>query len=170
MGTKQKQPAVPLPQSEQPGPVKRRRTSAIPPDLRVPRPSLDARDEAKRAAPSTSCAAAVPTPASNELQVIQTLSVASNLSIPSKEAGQDASSFGTAYRFTIDGLVQLVDLLKQLDERAKVEPQAPTATTRPEQHQDQPASRAGGAADPGALGPSGSNRPASPNRDEEAIA
>jgi len=135
----------------------------------VPRPSLDARDEAKCAAPSTSCAAAL-TPSSNELQVIQTLSVASNLSIPSKEAGQDASSFGTAYRFTIDGLVQLVDLLKQLDERAKVEPQAPTATTRPEQHQDQPASRAGGAADPGALGPSGSNRPASPNRDEEAIA
>lgn len=170
MGTKQKQPAVPLPQSEQPGPVKRRRTSAIPPDLRVPRPSLDARDEAKRAAPSTSCAAAVPTPASNELQVIQTLSVASNLSIPSKEAGQDASSFGTAYRFTIDGLVQLVDLLKQLDERAKVEPQASTATTRPEQDQDQPASRAGSSADPGALGPSGSNRPASPNRDEEAIA
>src|SRR5262249_54519817 len=118
---------------------------------------------------STSCAA-VPTPSSNELQVIQTLPVASNLSIPSKEVGQHASSFGAAYRFTTDGLVQLVDLLKQLDERAKAEPQAPAATARSDQHQDQPPSRAGGAADPGALGSSGSNRPASPNRDEEAIA
>ena len=117
VGTKRKQPAAPLPQAGQPGRVKRRRT-ATPPDLRVPRPSLDARDEAKRAAPSTSCAA-VPTPSSNEPQVIQTLSVARNLSIPSKEVGQHASSCGMAYRFTTGGLVQLIDLLKQLDERAR---------------------------------------------------
>jgi hypothetical protein len=182
VGTKRKQPAAPVPQSKQSAPDKRRQrdssvrrshaqeangseasaraatpssSSAIP-DVRALRPRQGARDKANRATSPMPCAPA-PAPSTSESSAPPTPSVCSSLSTPLKKSGQVAPPT-TATRFTAECMLELANLLRGLDERAKVGAQAQAATTGVEGDPNPGANRAGGTADPSPLGPSGGNR------------
>ncbi len=95
-------------------------------------------------------------------------SVCSNLSTPLTSIGQVASP-GTATRFTVGRLIQVVDILRRLDERAKAEAQTFASVAGPETHENHGADRAGSPAAPGPLGTPTSTRGAPGDQDEERI-
>jgi hypothetical protein len=131
-------------------------SSSATPDVRAPRPRQGARDKANRATTPMTCAAA-PAPSTSGSSVPLTPSVCSNLSTPLKKSGQVAPPT-TATRFTAECILELANLLRGLDERAKVGAQAQAPTTGVEGDPNPGANRAGGTADPSPLGPSGGNR------------
>lgn len=53
-----------------------------------------------------------------------------NLSTPSGSTGQDAAPPASPTRFTVESLVGVLDMLRQLDEQAKADVQAPTHPAR----------------------------------------
>ena len=193
MATNPKQPAAPAPQSRPFASDKRRQRNSsarrlyaqeangsdgsvrttIPsspsatPDVRTPRPRQGARDKANRATPPPLCTAA-PAVSTSESSTPPTPSVCSILSTPLTSSGQDASP-GTSTRFTAACLLQVVDMLRRLDERAKAEAQTPTSVAGPEARKNHGADRAGRPADPGPLGTPTTNRGAPTDQDEERI-
>jgi hypothetical protein len=129
-------------------------SSSATPDTRVPRPRQGARYKASRATP---LCPALPAVSTSESSTPPTASVCSNLSTPLKKSGQVAPP-STATRFTAECMLELANLLRGLDERAKVGAQAQAPTTGVEGDPNPGANRAGGTADPSPLGPSGGNR------------
>ncbi len=142
-------------------------SSSATPDVRAPRPRQGARDKTSRATTPTPRAAA-PSPRADVSSVPSTPSVGSNLSSPLTSVGQVASP-GTATRFTVGCLVQVVDMLRRLDERAKAETQTSASVAGPEARENHGADRAGSPADPGPLGTPTSTRGAPGDQDEEPI-
>ncbi len=126
------------------------------PEVRAPRPRQGARDKASRSTTPTPCAAA-PSPTAGVSSAPSTPSVGSNLSTPLKKRGQVASP-SWATRFTVGCLLELANLLRCLDERAKAGLQAPAPVTGPEGQPNHGADPAGGPANPGPLGPQGGDR------------
>jgi hypothetical protein len=110
--------------------------------------------------------AGAPSPAIGVSSVTSTPSVGSNLSMPSRSVGQVASP-STATRFIGGCLIQVVDMLRRLDERAKAEPQTSASVAGPEVRENHGADRAGSPADPGPLGTPTSSRGAPGDQDEE---
>ena len=137
------------------------------PDTRAPRQHQGAREESTRETTPPPYTAA-PFPGASVSSVPSTPSVGSNLSVPSKSTGQVASP-GTATRFTAGCLVQVVDMLRRLDERAKTEAQTPASVASPETRENHGAGRAGSPADPGPLGTPTSTGGAPGDQDEEQI-
>ncbi len=136
------------------------------PDARAPRPRQGARDKASRATTPTPCAAA-PSPATGVPSALPTPS-ASNLSTPLASIGQVASP-GTATRFPVGCLFQVVDMLRRLDERAQAEAQTSSSVAGREARENHRADRAGSPAAPGPLGTPTSNRGTPGDQDEERI-
>lgn len=141
-------------------------SSAIP-DAHVPRSRQGARDKASHATNPPPCAAA-PTPTAGISSVPSTPTLGSNLPIPSKSVGQVASP-GTATQFTVGCLIQVVDMLRRLDERAKAETQTSASVAGPETRENHGADRAGSPTNPGPLGTPASDRGAPGDQDEEQI-
>ena len=140
-------------------------SSSATPNARAPRQRQGTRDKASRATTPTPCAAAH-SPTAGVSSVPSTPSVGSNLSIPSKSVGQ-VSSPGTATQFTVGCLIQVVDLLRRLDERAKAEAETSASVAGPEARENHGADRAGSPANPGPLGTPASDRGAPGDQDEE---
>ncbi len=135
-------------------------------DAHVPRSRPGERDEASHATHPPPCATA-PFPTAG-VSVPLTPSVGSNLSIPSKSVGQVAPP-GAATQFTVGCLIQVVDMLRRLDERAKAETQTPASVAGPGARENHGADRAGSPANPGPLGTPASDRGAPGDQDEEQI-
>jgi len=133
-------------------------------DAHVPRSRPGERDEASHATHPPPCAAA-PFPTAG-VSVPLTPSVGSNLSIPSTSTGQVASP-GTATRFTVGCLIQVVDMLRRLNERAKT--QTCTFVAGSETRENHGADRAGSPANAGPLGAPASNRGAPGDQDKGQI-
>src|SRR5260370_21564116 len=104
------------------------RTFSATPDARAPRPRQGARDKASCVTTPTSCASAS-SPATGVSSAPPTPSLCSNLSTPLKKSGQVALP-STAARFTVECLLELANLLRCLDERAKAGREAPTPKTQ----------------------------------------
>jgi hypothetical protein len=130
-------------------------SSAATPDARAIRPRQGGREEFRETTPPP-CAAA-PSPAAGVSSVPSTPSVRSNLSTPLKKRGQVASP-SLATRFTVGCVLELANLLRCLDERAKAGLQAPAPVTGPEGQPNHGADPAGGPANPGPLGPPSGDR------------
>jgi hypothetical protein len=137
------------------------------PDVRAPRPRQGVQDKASRETTPTPCAAA-PSPTAGVSSVPSTPSVGSNLSMPSASIGQVASP-GTATRFPVGCLMQVVDMLRRLDERAQAEAQTSSSVAGREARENHRADRAGSPAAPGPLGTPTSNRGTPGDQDEERI-
>jgi hypothetical protein len=131
-------------------------SSSATPDARVPRPRQGAQYKASRAT-TPPLWPALPAASTSESSAPPTASVCSNLSSPLKKSGQVALP-STATRFTAECVLELANLLRGLDERAKVGAQAQAPTAGLEGEPNPWANRAGGPADPSPLGPSGGNR------------
>ena len=81
-----------------------------------------------------------------------------NLSTPSGSTGQDAASPDTPARLTVESLVEMLDLLRRLDEQAKAGVRALTHPTQAEA--DPTPDRAGGAGNHRSLGDTTGDYPA----------
>jgi hypothetical protein len=142
-------------------------SSSATPDVREPRPRQGARDKANRATSPPLCAAA-PAVSTSESSTPPTPPVCSNLSSPLKRVGQVAPP-GTTTQFTVGCLIQVVDMLRRLDERAKAEAETPSSVPDPEACANHGVDRAGSSADPGPLGTPTGHRGAPEGQDEEQI-
>ncbi len=136
------------------------------PDTRAPR-QQGAREESTRETTPPPYTAA-PFPGASVSSVPSTPSVGSNLSIPSKSVGQVASP-GTTTQFTVGCLIQVVDMLRRLDERAKAEAETSASVAGPEARENHRADRAGSPANSGPLGAPTVHRGAPGHQDEEQI-
>ena len=126
-----------------------------------------ARDKASHATTPPPRAAA-PSPTAGVSSVPSAPSVGSNLSIPSKSVGQVASP-GTVTQFTVACLIQVIDMLRRLDERAKAEAQTSASVAGPETSENHGADRAGSPTNHGPLGTPASDRRAPLDQGEEQI-
>ena len=142
-------------------------SSSATPDASVPRPRQGAQYKASRATTPPLCPA-LPAASTSESSAPPTASVCSNLSSPLKSVGQVAFP-GTTTQFTVGCLIQVVDMLRRLDERAKAEAQMSASIEGPEARENHGTDRAGSPADPGPLGGPTGNRGAPEDEDKEQI-